>query len=169
MLKGNQVVEAILLLLLLAPRFPATAPGGGAEGTWRVSRMASAIRAEGGVHKFCANMHVNVDQGLFDVEYAYCELFHTLVLNDFVRKQSATRDHRALFAAAPRLAGLVLLVMSAVVWAGAINLSYGTVLGLFAAIALTAATRCGVFSGREEVCSNSTLLRRASLQRPAWR
>lgn len=145
-LESNQVAEALLLLKRLTPLFPFLPAGGTAEDTWRPSRLASALRGPVGLHKFCALMQVDETARVFEVSYAYCELFYSLVLNDLVRKRSATGDHRALFSAAPKLALVVFLVLLGSALLAYADPASGLVVGLVTAVVFSAASWYGVFT-----------------------
>ncbi len=116
-LESNQVVEAILTLLHVQDRLQDAPPEPGPiPDTWAPGVLAGLMKGGAGFHKFCALMRYRVDERRYEVDYAYCELFFTHVVNIFVNRFGRARDHRALFAAAPWagvLVGAVLLLWSA--------------------------------------------------------
>lgn len=112
-MERDQVLEALLVTLYAGPMLASAAPGDAAEATWDRRRLASAMVGSAGLHRFCLILRFHRDAGVLAVEYTYCELFYSRVVNSWIDRLSRTRDHRALFAAAPWLGlhvGLLLLL-----------------------------------------------------------
>lgn len=146
-LESNQIVEVILTLLHvkdhLAEAVPEPDP---VSETWAPRRLAGLMQAGTGFHKFCALMRYCPEEKRYEVDYAYCELFFTHVVNNLVNRYSRARDHRALFAAAPRVglvvAGIILL------WSvvGVSNPMAGLASGAVLALLMGAAAWYAVFT-----------------------
>lgn len=134
-LDSNQVVESLLVLLHVREALPAAepAPGPIAE-TWAPAPLASLIKGDTGFHKFCALMRYQADEKRYEVDYAYCEMFFTNVLNSFIRRHGRTRDHRTLFAAAP-WAGVIAAAII-FVWSFVAPIGFGIGIAGGAALAL---------------------------------
>ena len=115
-LESNQVVEAILTLLHVKDWLQDAPPEPGPiQNTWDPGALAGLMKGGTGFHKFCALMRYNVEEKRYEVDYAYCELFFSHVVNSLVNRFGRARDHRVLFAAAPRaglLVGAIILLWS---------------------------------------------------------
>jgi response regulator RpfG family c-di-GMP phosphodiesterase len=107
-LEGNQLEDAILLLLHAAPEASEASPMEEAypEG-WNPRKMAGAMLGDEGLHRYCGLMRLRPDPGRFEIEYSYCELAYSRAIGDLIKHWSHSGDHRALFHAAPRAAAAV--------------------------------------------------------------
>ncbi|MFC1735458.1 hypothetical protein ACFL1X_05035 [Candidatus Hydrogenedentota bacterium] len=110
-LESNQILEALLVFLYVQSRISGAVPAATCPVTWNRNALASALLGENGFHKFCADMRYDADTHEYGIEYTYCELFMSRAARGYAEKKSDRGDHRAFFAAAPRAALLVLVLL----------------------------------------------------------
>ncbi|MCG8480296.1 MAG: HD domain-containing protein [Spirochaetales bacterium] len=77
---------------------------------WDPRRAADALYSPGGVHVRCQTMRL-LDGGVFRVDYSYCDLFFTSLLQKALSRRPRHRDHRTIFSLAPQITLLVGLVL----------------------------------------------------------
>lgn len=113
-LEYGQIVDAFVLLRYVAPHLGDAEPRDDCPATWSRTIIASAMVGARGFHNFCSTMRFDRTRKLFEVEYTFCELVFSHVVKSIVARYSRTRDHRALFAAAPFVTLAMLLLFSAI-------------------------------------------------------
>ncbi len=77
---------------------------------WDPRCVADALYSPGGVHVRCQTMRL-LDGGVFRVDYSYCDLFFTSLLQKVLSRRPRHRDHRTIFSLAPQIALLVGVVL----------------------------------------------------------
>jgi signal transduction histidine kinase len=117
-LEYGQIVDAFMLLLHAAPLLADCTPQEDEYSGWTRRLMAASMCGAGGYHKFCSTMRYDRESRTADVAYTYCELFFTRAIRSTLQKRSRHGDHRALFAASPRLTILLLLLVGLCVAVG---------------------------------------------------
>jgi len=111
-LENGQVIDAILMLLRAWPALPGATPRAGECSGWDRGLIADHMHGPDGYHKFCARMRLVPGKKCFEVSYSYCELFFSRFLQAYVEGGARFRDHRLLFAMAPRAAIVALFVFA---------------------------------------------------------
>ena len=111
-LEYGQIVQSFLVILHAGKALDDAEPRAGDYAGWRARTVASLMLGPSGFHKICAKMTFDRDRREYEVAYSYCELFFSRAIRDYVERRPRLQDHRALFIAAPRIALLVLLLLS---------------------------------------------------------
>jgi response regulator RpfG family c-di-GMP phosphodiesterase len=97
-------------MLHAAPYFAEEAPRPVPYNGWQARPLAARMLHPHGVHRFCCTLRFYPAKRRFAVEYSYCELFFTRLVNSWMARRMTLRDHRAFFTAAPRAVILILLL-----------------------------------------------------------
>lgn len=109
-LEEGQIAEALLLLFHAHRHLAEASPPAQEYTGWSGRGTAGQLLTEQGFHKFCFLLHYDQEQGIFRTTYSYCELPLSMFVHQYVQNHAKYGDHRALFRAAPRVAGFVLLL-----------------------------------------------------------
>jgi class 3 adenylate cyclase len=119
-LELGQIVEAFLVLIYAADHLGEDIPADEGYSGWSAPGVAAAMRSPFGYHKFCALLRYKPGEGLYEVEYSYCDLFFSRMVTTYLERGAQHQDHRALFKAVPRAVFLVFTLVA--------------LLGIFAAV-----------------------------------
>ncbi len=114
-LENNQICEALMSLWQAAPHLH-TKTDDQPQFIHNSRNLAAKFRSRNGVQQFCAKMRFSPEENMFQVEYSYCELYYTYILNIFLDKISSKQGHRTLFSVAPKAgfltgSGMFLLIL----------------------------------------------------------
>jgi signal transduction histidine kinase len=141
-LEAEQILEALLILFYVKAQLPEATPLNRQPLGWNPRHIAGGMRGLEGFHKSCSNMRYYPDELAYEVEYTYCELLFSKVIRRYLRLRPNIRDHRVIFAAAPRVAVVVFFVLVLPIALIPAFPSLGVVVWLLAA--LTTAVVAGV-------------------------
>lgn len=145
-LEYNQIVGAMMLFLHARPDRTEAAPLHGEYAGWNRRTIAGLMRGETGHHRLCALLRYHPAERVYEVEYSYCELFFTKMVRRFVQTRKVFPDHRALFAAAPRAAILVILLCAMPVAWAQWSLPVGIALWVVISIGAMATVAIGLYT-----------------------
>jgi response regulator RpfG family c-di-GMP phosphodiesterase len=107
----DQILKALLLyrhvsgLLFVGATYPCRCD------SCRRKSMAGCMLAKEGLHRFCCDIRFSPDSGMLELDYTYCELILSRMVNSFVKDRSGFGDHRVFFARAPVVAGVSFLFL----------------------------------------------------------
>lgn len=112
-LESGQIGEAISLLLRARLALEFAEPGEVEYTGWASEKIAAALLGPHGYKKFCAVLRVDRRLHCLSVEYSYCPLFFSRLVQRYASSADRFTDHRAFFRLAPRAALLTLLLFAA--------------------------------------------------------
>lgn len=111
-LESGQIAEGILLLLRARSAITHAEPSDAAYTGWDPRKVASTLLGRTGYKKFCAILRLDRELGSFSVEYSYCPLFFSRLVQKYSDSARRFADHRAFFRLAPRAALLTLMLFA---------------------------------------------------------
>ena len=100
-LESNQIIESILIYLYAKPNRTDTASVDTQFNTWKRREIAAQMFGKNGYHRFCADMKYDRQNRTYTVDYTYCELFMSKIINGYAKSRLKYGDHRSFFAATP--------------------------------------------------------------------
>ncbi len=103
----SQIVDAILLLLHTGGKFDKANPGFGGLGS---GAIAASLISDDGMHRLGTIMHFRREEGIFEIQYYYVELFTSRLLGRLANRLKTTTDYRLLLTVAPWV-GLVVVAL----------------------------------------------------------
>ncbi len=109
-LEAGQVVEAMLLILNAAPGLDQPKTIDRAYDGWSARKMAGAMFSPNGYKRFCMRIRWGSALQRIDVQYEYCPLVMSQLLQRQMDRSARYNDHRTFFHLAPRLALLTFLL-----------------------------------------------------------
>lgn len=112
-LESGQIGEAVLVLLHAGPALEAATPVSDLYTGWAARKVAGALLSPQGFKKFCAVLRVDLNDRQLIVEYAYCPLFLSRLVQKYSDTAERFADHRAFFRLAPRAAVVTLILFAA--------------------------------------------------------
>jgi len=109
-LESEQIIEALLLLFHAMAIAPDVSPIERPRSGWSRKSIYSSMTGQEGLRRICCLMRFHHPTAVFEVEYAYCDLFFTQLVRRYLQAQSYLGDHRTLLALAPKAAALIALL-----------------------------------------------------------
>lgn len=107
LLEASQITDALKLLFYCGRNLKKDLPFTPGPKTYNASSLAALLASESGLNKFCANIRFDKNSGVLAIQYSYCELFYTFMVNTVLDRYTKTKNHQAIFALAPRIGGLI--------------------------------------------------------------
>ncbi len=100
-LESNQICETIMTLWQASQCLRNKTNGQPPDFIYNNKDLATKLLSEDGVHQFCTKMNFLPDY-TFKIEYSYCELYYTHILNTFLQTYRPKQGHRILFSLAAK-------------------------------------------------------------------
>ncbi len=109
-LESNQVSDVLEVLWSTRRRLTGQSPRWWCQLLGR-SAVFDALTSAAGLHISCAEARLMPQEGLLQVRNSYCPLTFSRAVTAYMQRNSAFRDHRAFFRAAPRYGVLAALLV----------------------------------------------------------
>jgi hypothetical protein len=112
LLESNQIIESILIYLYAKPYRTDTASVDTQFNTWKRREIVAQMFGKSGYHRFCADLQYDKQNKNYRVDYTYCELFMSKIINGYAKGRSKYGDHRAFFAVTPFIVLFVIITFT---------------------------------------------------------
>jgi response regulator RpfG family c-di-GMP phosphodiesterase len=118
-LESNQICEALMTLLQASPLPQKETSVKPPFFVHNNKDLAAKLLSHDGVHQFCTKMNIFPAEHTFQIEYSYCELYYTHILNNLLHIGKFKQGHRTLFSLAPKTGfffGLFVFILTALAY-----------------------------------------------------